>query len=144
PYLREGLAEVRSFATVFGVSDTTFDPLASVQTHATLDARPASQPRAFPVLVFSAGFTGIPSASTVLLEELASHGYAVLNVVHPYEVAAATLADGRVVSMLDATGAPLQPIRDVFSEWGPEDETMAAVTRETGEAEQIRRLRGYL
>src|SRR5205814_7178910 len=106
PYLREGLAEVRSFATVFGVPDTTFDRLAGVQTHATLDARPASQPRTFPVLVFSAGFTGIPSASTALLEELASHGYAVLNIVHPYEVSAATLADGRVVSMLDSSGAP--------------------------------------
>jgi len=144
PYLREGLDEVRAFAKVFRVPDTTFDPLADVRTHATLDAQPAAQPRRFPVLVFSPGFTGIPSASTMLLEELASHGYAVLNVVHPYEVSAATLADGRVVSMLDATGAPLPAIRDVFNEWGPEDETVAAVARETNDSEKIARLRAYL
>jgi dienelactone hydrolase len=144
PYLREGLDEVRSFAKLFRVPETTFDSLAGVRTHATLDALPAARPQKIPVLVFSAGYTGIASASTALLEELASHGYAVLNVVHPYEVAAATLADGRVVSMVDAAGAPLKPIRDVFAEWGPEDETMAAVTRETDEAAQVRRLRGYL
>ena len=58
--------------------------------------RPRS-PQKFPVLVFSHGYTGIPSAYTALLEDLASHGYAVLSVVHPYEATAATLADGRVV-----------------------------------------------
>src|SRR5262249_25205855 len=144
PYLREGLDEVRSFAKVFRVPDTTFDPLASVRAHATVDAPPAAQPRKLPILLFSAGFTGIPSASTALVEDLASHGYAVLNVVHPYEMSAATLADGRIVSMLDATAAPLQPIRDVFAEWAAEDDAMAAVTREKDEREQIERLRGYL
>ena len=51
------------------------------------------RPRAdrFPVLVFSHGYTGVPSSYTALLEDLASHGYAVLSVVHPYEATAATL-----------------------------------------------------
>ena len=96
------------------------------------------------MLVFSHGYTGIPSAYTALLEDLASHGYAVLSIVHPYEATAATLADGRVVSLLDEAGTPRQAIRDVFGEWGREDETMAAVTRATDEDEQLRLLRGYL
>jgi len=68
----------------------------------------------------------------------------VLSIVHPYEATAATLSNQRVVSMLDATGALLPPIREVFGEWGPEDETMAAVTRATDAGEQLRLLRGYL
>ena len=144
PYLREGLAEVRSFATLFGVPDRAFDALESVRTHAELDAAPAATPRKFPVLVFSHGYTGIPSAYTALLEDLASHGYAVLSIVHPYEASAATLADGRVVTLLDKANAPLPAITEVFGEWGPEDETMASVTRATDDGEQVRLLRGYL
>ncbi len=63
---------------------------------------------------------------------------------NPYEATAATLADGRVVTLLDNAGTLLPPIREVFGEWGPEEETMAAVTRTADEAEQLRLLRGYL
>jgi dienelactone hydrolase len=143
PYLREGLPEVRTFATLLRVPETTFDGLEGVRTHAELDAKPAATPRRFPVLVFSHGLTG-PNAYTALHEDLASHGYAVLSIVHPYEATAATLADGRVVTLLDKSGKPLPSILEVFSEWGSEDETMAAVTRATDDAEQVRLLRGYL
>jgi alpha-beta hydrolase superfamily lysophospholipase len=143
PYLREGLIEVRGFAKLFGV-ETAFDGLESVRTHAEPDAIPAAAPRKFPILLFSHGYTGMPSSYTSLLEDLASHGYAVLSVVHPYEASAATLTDGHVVSMHDKDGKFLQGIRDVLAEWGPEDETMAAVTRATDDAEQVRLLRGYI
>ena len=144
PYLREGLPEVRAFATLFRVPDTTFDALQNVRTHAELDAAPAAAPRKFPVLIFSLGYTGIPSAYTALLEDLASHGYAVLSIVHPYESTAATLSDGRVVSLLDTDGKLRRGIQEVFAEWGPEDETMASVTRASDDGEQVRLLRGYL
>ena len=144
PYLREGLAEVRTFAKMFRAAEGVWDGLESVRTHAELDAAPAATPRSFPVLVFSHGYTGIPSAYTSLLEDLASHGYVVLSIVHPYEATAATLADGRVVSLLDQTGAPVAGVRDVFAEWGPEDETTAAVTKSENADEKLRLLRGYL
>jgi hypothetical protein len=60
---------------------------------------------------------------TALLEDLASYGHLVVSVVHPYEATAATLADGRVVTMLDESGALRGPIRDVLGEWGTEDAT---------------------
>jgi len=144
PYLREGLAEVRTFATVFGVAESAFDELADVRTHAELSGPPAAGPGKLPVLIFSHGYTGIPSAYTALLEDLASHGYAVLSIVHPYEATGATLADGRVVTLLDPSKTLRAAIREVFNEWGPEDKTMAAVTETTDPAEQIRLLRGYL
>jgi predicted dienelactone hydrolase len=143
PYLREGVAEVRPFAKLFG-AELAFDKLESVRTHAELDAPPASSPRRFPLLVFSHGYTGLPSSYTALLENLASQGYAVISVVHPYESTAATLSDGRVVSMNGSDGKFNHGIQEVLAEWSAEDETMAKVTRATDSVEQERLLRGYL
>ena len=144
PYLREGLEEVRTFARMLRAPEGVWDGLEHVRTHAVVDAAPATAPGRFPVLLFSHGYTGVPSAYTSLLEDLASHGYAVLEIVHPYEATAATLADGRVVSLLDASGAPVAGVREVFAEWGAEDETAAAVTRSDNPDEKLRLLRGYL
>jgi len=138
PYLREGLAELPP-----GLR-TELGSLANVRTHAVLDVLPVASPKKLPVLVFSHGFGGFPSSYTTLLEDLASHGYAVLSIVHPYEATAATLADGTVVSMFDATGKPRASFTDVIAEWSREDATMAAVTREAKEEDQLRLLREYL
>ena len=143
PYLRWGLFEIRALAPR-GAKETPFDALVNVQTHAFVDAEPAKTPSRFPVLVFSHGYGGMPSAYTALLEDLASHGYAILSIVHPYEAAAAMLRDGRVVSFLDEDGTPRQFFRDVLNEWNREDEAMAAVTRAADEEEQRRLLGDYL
>jgi dienelactone hydrolase len=142
PYLREGLEEVRTFARLLG-SESAFDGLEGVQTHSTLDGLP--EPGApFPVLLFSHGYTGVPSAHTALVEDLASHGYAVLSIVHPYEATAVTLPGARVVAMVDGEGRPRPLIRDVFAEWRVEDESMAAVTGASSEPERLRLLKAYL
>jgi len=138
PYLREGIAELPP-----GLR-TPLGGLVNVRTHSRLDAPPLAGPDKLPVLVFSHGFGGIPSSYAALLEDLASHGYAVLSVVHPYEATAATLADGKVVSLFDEAGKPLPPFGAVLAEWEHEDEIMASVTRETTEAAQLELLRGYL
>jgi len=138
PYLREGLAELP-----LGLR-AALGSLANVRTHASLDALPVASPKKLPVLVFSHGFGGIPSSYTALLEDLASHGYAVLSIVHPYEATAATLADGQVVSMFDEGGKPRQTFKDVLAEWDQEDAKMAVVTGEVKEEDQLRRLREYV
>jgi pimeloyl-ACP methyl ester carboxylesterase len=145
PYLRGGLFEIQSFAALLRGPKTIYDNVGAVRTHAHLDAPPAASPAKFPLLVFSHGYGGFASASTALLEDLASHGYVVLGIAHPYEVGAATLTDGRVVSFVDdETGAPRQGYLDVVGEWGAEDATMAAVTKTTDEDEQRKLLRAYL
>jgi len=138
PYLREGLAELPP-----GLRGP-LGSLTKVRTHAILDALPAAGPKKLPVLVFSHGIGGIPSSYTALLEDLASHGYAVLSIVHPFEATAATLADGQVISLFDDAGKPRQTFDDIIAEWSHEDETMAAVTREPKEEDQLRLLRKYL
>ena len=134
---------MRSFASRLGRADL-LDDLAQVRTHATLDAAPASTTARLPALIFNHGYTGPAEASTSLLEDLASHGFAVLSVVHPYEASAARLADGRVVTILDTAGKLRGPIQQVLDEWKTEDARMTEVTKANDRAEQLRILRAYL
>lgn len=120
-YLRDGADEVRRFAAAIRGPVDQYEAMADVATHACPDTEPVSAK--LPVLVFSHGYTAEPSAYTALLEDLASRGFAVLSVVHPYEAGETDR---------------------VFAEWKPEDETMAAVTKTADEAEQLRLTRGYL
>lgn len=143
PYLRAGLAEGRTFAGLMRRPEDAFDYLGALRTHAVLDAPPRPGYRS-PVIVFSHGYTAIASSYTALLEDLASQGFTVLSVVHPYEAMAATLSDGRVVTMLDGEKQMRKGIRDVLGEWEKEDETMAAVTKAADEAERLKLMRGYL
>lgn len=69
----------------------------NIRTHSTVDAGIISSPRKFPLLIFSHGF-GVSRANyTAILEELASHGYIVAAIDHPY-AGLTILPDGRVLS----------------------------------------------
>jgi dienelactone hydrolase len=143
------MAEAQSFAQLMK-QPAAFDELARVESHAWLDS-PVAESRAgapnnrvFPTLILQHGYTGLPSSHTALAEDLASRGYAVLSVVHPYEATASTLADGRVVTFLDDKGAMREGIMEVLNEWGPEGDTMTKVTEAADETEKEKLMRGYL
>jgi len=143
PYIRDSMEEVLSFARLAKLGDA-FQALEFVPTHATIDAEPAQSPARFPVIVFQAGYTGLPSSHTALMEDLASHGWAVLNLIHPYEVTGATLADGTFVTFTDEKNALRSGITDVFNEWGPEGGTMEKIVAAADDAEKEKLMRGYL
>jgi dienelactone hydrolase len=143
PYMRNGMEEVLSFARLAKLGDA-YNGLANVQTHSVIDAPPASAPPRFPVIVFSHGYTGLPSSHTGLMEDLASHGWAVLHIVHPYEATGSKLADGTVVTFTDENNAMRPEIMAVLNEWGPEGGTMEKVAAATDDAEKEKLLRGYL
>ena len=72
-----------------------------VDTHGVLDAPISEERPLWPVVVFLTG-NGAPRAFySGLVSGLASKGYVVLAVDHPYEAAATELADGRIVSTID-------------------------------------------
>ena len=142
PYLGESNAEARAFATLIR-RPGAYDSLTSVVTHATQDARPLAGRTPLPLLIFSHGYAGPASAYSALLGDLASHGYVVLSVVHPYEVAAATLRDGAVVTFLDSAGALRAGVAAVQAEWRDEDDVMKRVTEANDEDAQRRLLREY-
>jgi pimeloyl-ACP methyl ester carboxylesterase len=143
PYLRDGVEEVLSFARLAKLGDA-LDGLASVKTHAIVDAEPVRIPDRLPVILFQHGYTGLPSSHTTLIEDFASHGWIVLNVIHPYEATGAMLADGSVVTFTDEKGALRKPIAEVFNEWGAEDATMAKITAAASDAEKEQLMRAYL
>jgi predicted dienelactone hydrolase len=120
-----------------------FDSVAVVETHSYVDRPVASDSATYPVLLFSHGYTAPASAYTALLEDLASHGYVVLSIVHPYESVAARLQFGQIVTMLDSAGAIRRGVLDVAAEWAEEDSAMARVTRAADDAEKLRILRAY-
>jgi len=64
--------------------------------HAGANAPIATTPARFPVILFSPGAGSLAALYTAFCEELASHGYVVAGVDHPYDGAAAVLADGRI------------------------------------------------
>jgi dienelactone hydrolase len=77
--------------------DVTVPPevISGVRTWAHPDARPAHG--RFPLVVLSPGFTLPRATLTGLAEDLASRGYVVALVDHPYENAGTTLPDGRTL-----------------------------------------------
>ncbi|MGW1615347.1 alpha/beta hydrolase family protein [Streptomyces sp. NPDC002285] len=79
------------------VPDATIPPeeISGVRTWAHREARPAHG--RFPLVVLSPGFTLPRATLTALAEDLASRGYVVALVDHPYENAGTTLPDGRTL-----------------------------------------------
>jgi predicted dienelactone hydrolase len=73
-----------------------------IDTHATL-AADISDKKLWPVLIFSPGF-GAPRAwYTGLAAELASRGYVVVTLDHPYETPVTQLADGSFANRIDTS-----------------------------------------
>ena len=98
-----------------------FGGFGEVATHATQEPPVSAARAAWPVLVFSPGWGSPREDYTGLCTELASRGYVVVALSHPYESGVALLADGRVVgqsdatSMLSANAADLLAIRTADS-----------------------------
>jgi pimeloyl-ACP methyl ester carboxylesterase len=67
-----------------------------VDTHAVASAAISADSAQWPVILFSPGYGAPRSGYTSLLTNLASYGYIVLAIDHPYEVAVTELADGTI------------------------------------------------
>jgi len=141
PYLRDtpAMAELRRLNP--GLAGRLV--VDGVSTHATVDAPVASTAGGIPVLIFSHGYLALPSDYTALMEDLASHGYAIFSITHPYETAATSIGGGKVAlgfgprGLNDVTGA-------VIKEWHDEDSVSAAVTSATDHPGAERTLREFL
>jgi len=76
----------------------------AIPTHAKVHARVATAQAKYPVLIFSHGFpTGTPEQNTVLVEELASHGYIVMAINHSWQSFYYQLADGTMANLRGLT-----------------------------------------
>lgn len=68
-----------------------------VKSHSYLDMPVANAQAQYPVLIFSHGYGAWIRQNTPQMEELASHGFVVFSIGHPYESAAIAFPDGHVV-----------------------------------------------
>ncbi len=84
---------VMSAAEVGSFNDSQ---LLGLDTHALLDA-PLSKAQAhYPVVIYTPSWHGQRNQNTVLIEELASHGFVVVGIDHPYGSTITVFPDGRV------------------------------------------------
>jgi dienelactone hydrolase len=86
----------------FGTPDFFQD---SVRAHAFVDVPLAADGARYPVIVFSPGMGFLPIKYAPTLEDLASHGYVVVSLAHPYSTAATVFPDGRVIDSTAEAGS---------------------------------------
>nr|WP_175407368.1 hypothetical protein [Streptomyces sp. TRM64462] len=108
-YLGRTQAEARTVAGALadyaGLPAFVLDGLPDARSHAVPDAPAAERGGRFPVVLFSPGLGGVRTQNTAWAEEIASHGYVVAALDHPYDSAAVVLADGRTLrTKVAATG----------------------------------------
>lgn len=87
PAVLSGLREAMS------IPPFLLSQLRYVKTHAYTDAKISSAQERFPLLLFSPGLTGFRNQNTFQVEELASQGYIVVGIDHPYDAAAVIYPD---------------------------------------------------
>ncbi|MBG0832666.1 hypothetical protein HS041_33755 [Planomonospora sp. ID67723] len=92
-------------ADYLGVPGVLLDQVPHARTNAMPGAAVSDAGGRFPLVLFSPGLGGVRTQNTAWAEELASHGYVVAALDHPYDSAAVVLDDGRTVrTRLAATG----------------------------------------
>ncbi|QQC87317.1 alpha/beta hydrolase family protein [Streptomyces alfalfae] len=80
-----------------GLPGFLVDGVPSARTRSVFNAPVADGGGRFPVVLFSPGLGGVRTQNTAWAEELASHGYVVAALDHPYDSAAVVPAHGRTI-----------------------------------------------
>ncbi|WP_260255661.1 esterase [Streptomyces sp. 840.1] len=79
---------------------------AATLSHARRDAPVAARAGRLPVVLYSGGLGDPRTWNTALVDDLASHGYAVVTIDHTYEATEVEFPDGRLATMRIFDGAP--------------------------------------
>lgn len=90
--------EAQYFAKKYGLPAFTLDHLKHIETFAYLDLSVSEQESTFPVLLFSHGYNVAPATYASFVTEIASHGYIIFAVNHPYQSVATVFPDGEKVA----------------------------------------------
>ncbi|MFE4858474.1 alpha/beta hydrolase family protein [Streptomyces sp. NPDC056670] len=94
-----------ALARAAGLPGFLVDGVPRAHTHAVFNASVADGEGRFPLVLFSPGSGGVRTQNTAWAEELASNGYVVAALDHPYDSAAVVLDDGRTIrTTLSSTG----------------------------------------
>ncbi len=106
-----------AFARGVGLPGFLVDGVPRGRSHAVFNASAASGGGRLPVVLFSPGSSGVRTQNTAWAEELASNGYVVAALDHPYDSAAVVLADGRTVRSKTASTGDRDRDAELAAEW---------------------------
>ena len=94
PYVDHPAQRLAPLARQMGLPQFLMAHIQHVATNSLLDATPVAGPGQLPLILFSHGLGGMRVQNTVQAEELASLGYMVVAVDHPYDAYLTLFADG--------------------------------------------------
>lgn len=94
-YLPQSRITGRRIANSLDLPFFLLDHLDLIKTYSFVETEPADGQ--FPVLLFSHGYNSARFQSTSLMEDLASHGYIVIAMSHPYGSAISVFPDSRII-----------------------------------------------
>ena len=83
-------------------------------TNSSRDVPLSSNENTYPILIFSHGFGEHYAQNSILMEELASHGYIIFSISHHYECKFSSYPDGRFI-YIDMNSPRLQKIMQEMS-----------------------------
>ena len=126
----QGQAMARNFE--YGPKD--LDHLGQIVAH-SVEGLPPVQGQRFPILIFSHGYECYPAQNTAWIEQLVSHGYIVLSIGHPHDMADFRLADGTLLKTSHPVGrdSVFAGLQETLK-GGPDHETRTAALGKYAEA----------
>lgn len=96
PWMEDSHIVSRALSKWLELPSFTLDHLQYARANAYQDAHLNSKDAPYPLLLFSHGWGGFRAQNTHQMEELASHGYIVAAVEHPYSAAITVFPDGSI------------------------------------------------
>jgi hypothetical protein len=87
-----------------GLGDEVYTRLAQLRTASRVGADLPAGDERYPLLVFNHGGLSYAQQNQRLMEHLASHGYVVVSIGHPFEAGAVVFADGAVAQPAPSLG----------------------------------------
>ena len=120
PYFHNSPQLMRAWAAFYHLPGFMFNHLSLVKTHCKDDLGVSAARPSYPVVLFSHGAGTTMEIETSQSEDLASHGYVVVDIDHTY-VSAATVFPDRVVTAQEATTnfdtpEPAAPITQIMAD----------------------------
>ncbi|WET76540.1 hypothetical protein P3102_20670 [Amycolatopsis sp. QT-25] len=121
PYLGRTEDEARTvseaLARATGLPGFLLDDIPRARTRSVFGAPVAREGGRFPIVLFSPGSSGVRTQNTAWAEELASHGYVVAALDHPYDSAAVVLADGRTITTETVSSGDRERDEELAAGW---------------------------
>jgi predicted dienelactone hydrolase len=94
PWMENAPVFARAYSAFFHLPSFFLDHLELSKSPAYANSPVATANQPFPVIVFSHGWKGFAAQNTAQMVELASHGYVVVGMQHPYGAIATIFPDG--------------------------------------------------